>query len=101
MSHPPCWPAKTTRTALIRLMVGREVQESERSDSSRSEREPVLEVRGLCAEGFLRDVSFTLHRGEILGLAGLVGAGRTTLARALFGAASVTSGQITVRGRTL
>jgi ribose transport system ATP-binding protein len=94
-------PAKTTRTALIRLMVGREVQESERGDGSRSEREPVLEVRGLCAEGFLRDVSFTLHRGEILGVAGLVGAGRTTLARALFGAASVTSGHITVRGRTL
>ena len=94
-------PAETTRTALIRLMVGREVQESERGDGSRSEREPILEVRGLCAEGFLRDVSFTLHRGEILGVAGLVGAGRTTLARALFGAASITSGHITVRGRTL
>jgi ribose transport system ATP-binding protein len=94
-------PAETTRAALIRLMVGREVQESERGDGSRGEREPVLEVHGLCAEGFLRDISFTLHRGEILGVAGLVGAGRTTLARALFGAASVTSGHITVRGRTL
>jgi rhamnose transport system ATP-binding protein len=49
----------------------------------------------------LRDISFTLHRGEILGVAGLVGAGRTTLARALFGTASITSGHITVRGRTL
>ena len=94
-------PAETTRTALIRLMVGREVQESERGAGRSSDREPVLEVHGLCAEGFLRDISFTLHRGEILGVAGLVGAGRTTLARALFGAASITSGHITVRGRTL
>jgi ribose transport system ATP-binding protein len=94
-------PAETTRAALIRLMVGREVQESERDAGRSSEREPVLGVRGLCAEGFLRDISFTLHRGEILGVAGLVGAGRTTLARALFGAASITSGHITVWGRTL
>jgi ABC-type sugar transport system ATPase subunit len=94
-------PAKTTRAALIRLMVGRDVQESERADGRRSDHEPVLDVRGVCADDYLRDISFTLHRGEILGVAGLVGAGRTTLARALFGTASITSGHITVRGRTL
>src|SRR5205085_4227714 len=94
-------PAETTRTALIRLMVGREVQESERGDGRSSEREPILEVHGLCAEGFLRDISFTLHRGEILGVAGLVGAGRTTLARAIAGADLPAQGHVLLEGRRL
>jgi ABC-type sugar transport system ATPase subunit len=93
-------PKETTREALIRLMVGRALHESAPADASAT-REPVLEVRDLSAEGFLRDISFTLHRGEILGVAGLVGAGRTTLARALFGAARMTAGQIILAGKPL
>jgi ribose transport system ATP-binding protein len=74
-------------------MVGRELHEGAHERASAT-REPLLEVRNLSAEGFLRDISFTLYEGEILGVAGLVGAGRTTLARVLFGAAHMTAGQI-------
>jgi ribose transport system ATP-binding protein len=59
---------------------------------------PLLEVRGLTAGRRVRDVSFTLRPGEILGLAGLMGSGRTELARALFGIDRVDSGEIRIRG---
>ncbi|WP_347108962.1 sugar ABC transporter ATP-binding protein [Paenarthrobacter sp. S56] len=60
---------------------------------------PLLEVRGLNAGLRVRDVSFTLRPGEILGLAGLMGSGRTELARALFGIDKVDSGEIVLRGK--
>ncbi|MDT0195678.1 sugar ABC transporter ATP-binding protein [Arthrobacter sp. AB6] len=60
---------------------------------------PLLEVRGLNAGHRVRDVSFTLRSGEILGLAGLMGSGRTELARALFGIDKVDSGDVLLRGR--
>lgn len=60
---------------------------------------PLLEVRGLNAGHRVRDVSFTLRPGEILGLAGLMGSGRTELARALFGIDKVDSGEILLRGK--
>jgi ribose transport system ATP-binding protein len=60
--------------------------------------EVVLEVRNLTRKGALHEVSFKLHRGEILGLAGLVGAGRTETARAIFGADRVDTGEIYVDG---
>jgi ribose transport system ATP-binding protein len=60
----------------------------------------VLEVRGLNRGRTVRDVSFTLRRGEILGFAGLVGAGRTEVARVIFGADHLDSGTIQVHGRT-
>src|SRR5262249_27114616 len=94
-------PAQTTRDALIRLMVGRELRESRRGDGARVAREPVLEVHDLCAEGFLSDIPLRLHRGELLGVAGLVGAGRTTLARALFGATPLTAGRIILQGKSV
>jgi rhamnose transport system ATP-binding protein len=60
---------------------------------------PALEVRGLsCAAAGIRDVTLTLHRGEILGLAGLVGSGRTELARTLFGLLPLDAGGIAVNG---
>jgi ribose transport system ATP-binding protein len=61
--------------------------------------EPVLEVRHLRRAGVLHDVSFVVHRGEILGLAGLVGAGRTELARALFGADPIDGGEVRIGGK--
>ncbi|UXM92462.1 sugar ABC transporter ATP-binding protein [Paenarthrobacter sp. JL.01a] len=65
----------------------------------RHDDEPLLEVRGLNAGQRVRDVSFALRPGEILGLAGLMGSGRTELARALFGIDKPDSGQVLIRGR--
>src|SRR5690606_32212384 len=63
---------------------------------------PVLELRGVgSGEAGVRDVSLTVHAGEIVGLAGLVGAGRTELARTLFGLSPADSGEIRVRGDTV
>lgn len=60
---------------------------------------PLLEVRGVTCEGMFHDVSFSLHKGEIVGLSGLVGAGRSELARALFGMYPVDSGEMRRSGR--
>src|SRR5690606_20736544 len=60
---------------------------------------PVLEVRGLSRAGAIHDVSFTLRRGEILGFAGLVGAGRTETVRLLFGVDRKDSGEILIDGK--
>ncbi|TMF09282.1 MAG: sugar ABC transporter ATP-binding protein [Chloroflexi bacterium] len=62
--------------------------------------EPVLEVRDLATEAGARGITFSLHRGEILGLYGLVGAGRTELAKAIIGELKVTGGDVLVRGRS-
>ena len=61
--------------------------------------ETVLEVRNLAREGVFSPVSFQLHKGELLGFAGLVGAKRTDVMRVLFGADKKTSGEIFVKGR--
>jgi len=63
--------------------------------------QPVLQVRNLNIPGTLTDVSFTLHAGEILGIAGMLGAGRTELLSAIFGAAPFTSGEITIGDQTV
>jgi len=83
---------------LIALMVGRELVEvfPERAGEAG---EALLAVRNLTREGVLEDVSFRVHRGEILGLAGLMGAGRTELIRCLFGLDKYDRGQIVVGGR--
>src|ERR671921_2224469 len=82
---------------LVRLMVGRPLNELfTRSESSPGE--TVLEVRGLTRDGEFEDVDLALRRGEILGLAGLVGAGRTELAQSIFGIRRPDSGGIFVDG---
>ena len=83
--------------ALIRHMVGRELRELFPKEAAEIG-DPLLEVRGLTREGVFRDVSFVLRRGEIVGLAGLVGAGRTEVARALFGIDRLDEGEILQRG---
>ncbi len=85
-------------SAIIRYMVGREIEElyPPRSEPGA---EVVLDVRGLAGRGQYRGVSFALHRGEILGLAGLVGAGRTALARGLFGLDPPQEGSVALRGK--
>jgi rhamnose transport system ATP-binding protein len=60
---------------------------------------PVLEVSGYCHPTEFRDISFTLHRGEILGVYGLIGAGRSELCQALFGITAPTSGTVQIEGR--
>lgn len=82
---------------VVRMMVGREI--GERFPKAPVPiGDPVLTVRDLSVDDFLRDISFTLHAGEILSVFGLRGAGRTTLARALFGLVRITRGEILVDG---
>jgi ribose transport system ATP-binding protein len=81
------------------MMVGRTIFEVTPEVPEHPSPDVVLEVRNLNRGRVIRDVSFNLHRGEILGIAGLVGAGRTEVARAVFGADPVDSGQIFVNGR--
>jgi ribose transport system ATP-binding protein len=84
-------------SALISLMVGRDLVLASLPETSGSGRE-VLRVEGLSRAGVLHDIGFRLHQGEILALAGLVGSGRTELARAIFGADRIDAGQIWVHG---
>jgi ABC-type sugar transport system ATPase subunit len=81
---------------LIRMMVGRELNHTD-GPRPQSPGEAILEVENL-ATARLRNVSFTLHRGEVLGVAGLVGAGRSELGAALFGVDPILSGGIRLRG---
>ncbi|MBI2302352.1 MAG: sugar ABC transporter ATP-binding protein [Armatimonadetes bacterium] len=86
---------------LIRWMVGRELLATPRTESS-GRPEVALSVSGLgCRAGGLSEVSFELREGEILGLAGLVGAGRSELARALFGLTPAEAGEIRLGGETV
>ncbi len=85
------------RKHLITMMVGRELTESYPSRNT-TIGETVLEVKDLCGNGDF-DISFQLKKGEVLGLAGLVGAGRTELAKVIYGAAKMTSGEIWVKGK--
>jgi rhamnose transport system ATP-binding protein len=86
---------------LIRMMVGREVATIYPARESEPG-EVLLNVRGLsCAHSGIRDVSFEVRTGEVLGLAGLVGAGRTELARILFGITPAESGEILLAGQSL
>lgn len=83
---------------LIRLMVGRRLTEKFPKEVT-PHGAPVLEVRGLTVDGAFADVSFTVHAGEILGIAGLIGSGKTEVARAIFGAMPVDGGEILLDGR--
>ena len=89
-----------TRDKIIELMVGRSL-DMEYPPRTAKPGEPILEVKNLCRRQQLKDISFTLHRGEILGFAGLVGAGRTELAEAIFGADPADSGEIILKGESV
>jgi ribose transport system ATP-binding protein len=90
--------AEAAIPTIINLMVGRIIYEAAPEIPERSD-EVVLDVRHLTRGRMVRDVSFVLHRGEILGVAGLVGAGRTEVVRTIFGADRLESGEIWVHGR--
>lgn len=91
--------AEVDRARLVRLMAGRELAELFPKVNV-APGDTLLETRGLChTPSGVRDVSLTVRRGEILGLGGLVGAGRTEFARVLFGLAPATSGEIRIEGQ--
>jgi ABC-type sugar transport system ATPase subunit len=90
--------ARVDDAALIRHMVGRDVEYARVAPAGRPASETLLEVRGLGRRGAFAGVSFTLRRGEILGLAGLVGAGRTEVARCVAGADPCDDGEMTLAG---
>lgn len=85
------------RTQLISYMVGRELADSY-PEGGMTRDENILEVEGLC-NSKLKNVSFVLKKGEVLGFGGLVGAGRTEMARALFGADEIKKGVIRLKGK--
>lgn len=91
--------AEVTTQDIISKMVGRQIYETSKPERTAGERQTVLEVIGLNQGRNLKNINLTLKKGEILGIAGLVGAGRTELARAIFGADRIQSGEIRVHGR--
>lgn len=90
---------EATIDQIIKMMVGRVIYESKPEIPENRSEEVVLEVKDLSRGRELKDVNFKLKKGEILGFAGLVGAGRTEVARAIFGADPVDSGEITVNNK--
>lgn len=92
--------ADTSIDTIIAMMVGRELDQTSAAIPDLLTAPIALEVRGLTRGRMVRDVSFSLRRGEILGFAGLMGAGRTEVARVIFGADRREAGEIIVHGET-
>jgi len=88
-----------SETDLVQMMIGRAVSEYFPRPRRTAQSEELLRVDALSLPGKFEDVSFTLHAGEVVGLAGLVGAGRSDVAAALFGIEPAASGSIRVGGR--
>lgn len=93
-------PASTPENELVRLMVGRDIDQlyPRRTPEIKG---PVLEVQGLASQGRFDGIDLTVHAGEVVGIAGLVGAGRTELLRAIAGADPYDSGKVCVDGKVL
>ena len=92
--------AEVDHERLVSMMVGRPVEQMyPKSGAARGA--PLLEVQGLTYRTKVQDVSFTLHAGEILGIAGLVGSGRTELAHTIFGITPATAGSVRLAGETV
>ena len=97
--HVATLPAvELDRQKLITLMVGRELTHLFPKEHAEIG-DVVMSVRGLARRGVISDISFDLRRGEILGLAGLMGAGRTEVLEAIFGVTKVDAGEITIKGK--
>ena len=91
--------ADTNKQELIKLMVGRELNETY-PQREKAPGETIMELKNVGGNG-VKDISFQVKRGEILGLGGLVGAGRTELAQLIFGSERITSGEIVYKGKSL
>ncbi|OON38688.1 lantibiotic ABC transporter permease [Izhakiella australiensis] len=92
-------PQQTSLSQVIRQMVGRPVDQLFSERENRQRGKEILRVEGLNARHKVRDVSFSVHAGEVVGLGGLVGAGRTEVARLIFGADRSDSGSIFLHGK--
>ena len=91
-----------TPETLVKMMVGREIHDIYPSRPTLAEKgQPALEVEGLADRGRFAGVGFALHRGEVLGMAGLMGAGRTEVAECIFGLNPRSAGEIRVDGKTV
>lgn len=90
---------ETAPDTIINMMVGRTILQATPEVPENASEEVVLEVKNLNRGKSLKDVSFALKKGEILGFAGLMGAGRTEVARAIFGADYIDSGEIYIHGK--
>ena len=90
--------SETTESELIKAMVGRDIGDTY-NNLKRNDKygDVVLEVKNLCTDA-IHDISFSIRSGEVIGFAGLVGAGRTEVARALFGADKIHSGSVILKG---
>ena len=91
--------AETNEDELVHLMVGRSVESFFGRETHKRD-EVALEIKGLTTD-WLKDITFDVHRGEVVGLAGLIGAGRTELAQTLFGLRPWGSGSVVLEGRDL
>ncbi len=89
---------ETNEDEIVRMMVGRSMDKFFPSHIDNKPGSEILRVENLCLPGKFNDISFTLHAGEILGLAGLVGAGRSEIAHAIFGLEPDATGNIFVEG---
>jgi ribose transport system ATP-binding protein len=89
------------KSTIVRMMVGRSLSETFPERRKWGDKREVLALHNVSRIGVLRDVSFKVYSGEILGIAGLVGAGRTELARAVFGADPIDSGEIFLSGKKI
>ena len=97
--HVATEPTSATNEArLVEMMIGRRLEEYFPAHLKAEPREEVLRVEGLTSPAGFTDISFTLHAGEVLGFAGLVGAGRSEVARAIFGLDPLATGRIRVGG---
>jgi ABC-type sugar transport system ATPase subunit len=98
--HVGTWPApELDQATLVQHMIGRRLEQYFPTHVARPRGEEQLRVDHMSSPGRFVDVSFAVHAGEVVGLAGLVGAGRTEIADALFGLDRAARGQISVRGR--
>ena len=91
---------ETDKDTLITHMVGREM-DSFYADKKAEIKEVILKANKLTIDSIIEDISFELHRGEVLGLFGLLGSGRLNIARALYGLAPIDSGSIEINGKTI
>lgn len=90
------------KAGLVRAIVGHDLESKGKGDSvSRTRSEPILEAKSVSREPSVRGVSFVLHKGEVLGFGGLVGAGRTELARLAFGVDKLQAGHFELFGKPL
>lgn len=86
---------------MISLMVGRNIDNLFPPRTSKPSREPLLQLSGVSAKGIVDDISLTVHKSEVVGLFGLMGSGRTELARMIYGLDPVESGSLTVNGKQI